>query len=69
VLEHGLEAVFMAMIIARSGLSTGGVYRYFSGKDEIMSAAVAARTAGLAQVLAPILTNPTRRPCRTSSGK
>jgi AcrR family transcriptional regulator len=58
VLEHGLEAVSMEMIIARSGLSTGAVYRYFSGKDEIMSAAVAAGTAGLRQVLAPILTNP-----------
>ena len=27
--EHGLEAVSMEMIIARSGLSTGAVYGYF----------------------------------------
>jgi AcrR family transcriptional regulator len=31
--EHGLEAVSMEMIIARSGLSTGAVYGYFKGKD------------------------------------
>jgi len=29
----------MEMIIARSGLSTGAVYRYFKGKDEIIEAA------------------------------
>ena len=40
VQEHGLEAVSMEMIIAKSGLSTGAVYRYFAGKDEIMTAAV-----------------------------
>jgi len=32
VQEHGLEAVTMEMIIARSGLSTGAVYRYFKGR-------------------------------------
>ena len=31
------------MIIARSGLSIGAVYRYFKGKDELIRAAV--RTA------------------------
>jgi AcrR family transcriptional regulator len=41
-----------------NGLSTGAVYRYFTGKDEIMSAAVAAGTAGLAQAIAPILADP-----------
>lgn len=40
VLEHGLEAVSMEAIIARSGLSTGAVYRYFKGKEEIIAAAV-----------------------------
>jgi AcrR family transcriptional regulator len=39
VLEHGLEAVSIEMIIARSGLSTGAVYRYFKGKDQILGAA------------------------------
>jgi AcrR family transcriptional regulator len=58
VQEHGLEAVSMEMIIARSGLSTGAVYRYFKGKDDIMTAAVASGTAGLAQALAPVLANP-----------
>src|SRR5215471_8286042 len=58
VQEHGLEAVSMEMIIARSGLSTGAVYRYFKGKDEIMSAAVVAGTAGLTQAIGPILAEP-----------
>jgi AcrR family transcriptional regulator len=31
--EHGLEAVSMEMIIARSGLSTGAVYGYFKGSS------------------------------------
>ena len=58
VQEHGLEAVSMEMIIARSGLSTGAVYRYFRGKDQIISAAVAGGTAGLARALAPVFANP-----------
>jgi AcrR family transcriptional regulator len=58
VLEHGLEAVSMEMIIARSGLSTGAVYRYFTGKDQIMNAAVLSGTAGLGEALAPVLASP-----------
>jgi len=56
--EHGLEAVSMEMIIARSGLSTGAVYGYFKGKDEIINAAVTEGTAELGTYLAPILTMP-----------
>src|ERR1700735_4656768 len=56
--EHGLEAVSMETIIARSGLSTGAVYGYFKGKDEIINAAIAEGTADLASQLAPILGNP-----------
>jgi TetR/AcrR family transcriptional regulator, transcriptional repressor of aconitase len=55
LLEHGLEAVSMEMIIARSGLSTGAVYRYFKGKDEIIRAAVAATTREIGAAVAPIL--------------
>jgi AcrR family transcriptional regulator len=40
VIEYGLEAVSMEMIVSRSGLSTGAVYRYFKGKDEIIGATV-----------------------------
>jgi len=58
VQERGLEAVSMEMIIARSGLSTGAVYRYFKGKDEVMSAAVAVGLDGLSQALAPVLAAP-----------
>jgi AcrR family transcriptional regulator len=53
--EHGLEAVSMEMIIARSGLSTGAVYGYFKGKDEIINAAVTEGTAELGRYLVPVL--------------
>src|SRR6202453_3936843 len=56
--EHGLEAVSMEMIIARSGLSTGAVYGYFKGKDQIINAAITDGTAAMADDLAPVLTNP-----------
>src|ERR1700734_3644924 len=56
--EHGLEAVSMEMIIARSGLSTGAVYGYFKGKDQLISAVVAEGTAAMAENLAPVLKNP-----------
>jgi AcrR family transcriptional regulator len=60
--EHGLEAVSMEMIIARSGLSTGAVYGYFKGKDQIINAAVTEGAAALADDLVPILTNPAPPP-------
>jgi TetR/AcrR family transcriptional regulator, transcriptional repressor of aconitase len=56
--EHGLEAVSMEMIVARSGLSTGAVYGYFKGKDEIINAAVTDGTSAMGRQLAPILSNP-----------
>ena len=56
--EHGLEAVSMEMIIARSGLSTGAVYGYFKGKDQIINAAIRDGTAAMANDLEPVLTNP-----------
>src|ERR1700678_1755008 len=56
--EHGLEAVSMEMIIARSGLSTGAVYKHFRGKDQIISAMVTEGTAAMAEQLRPVITNP-----------
>ena len=56
--EHGLEAVSMEMIIARSGLSTGAVYGYFKGKDQIINAVISDGTAAMAEDLAPIFLNP-----------
>jgi TetR/AcrR family transcriptional regulator, transcriptional repressor of aconitase len=56
--EHGLEAVSMEMIIARSGLSTGAVYGYFKGKDQIINAVVTEGTAAMAEDLAPVLNSP-----------
>lgn len=58
VLEHGLEAVSMEMIIARSGLSTGAVYRYFKGKDEILAAAIVGAASEIGAVALPILASP-----------
>ena len=55
MLEHGLEAVSMEMIIARSGLSTGAVYRYFKGKDEIIEAAIVTAAREIGAAVAPIL--------------
>jgi AcrR family transcriptional regulator len=62
VQEHGLEGVSMEMIVARSGLSTGAVYRYFKGKDEIIGAGVVSGVGGLAAALAPIMTSPSPPP-------
>ncbi len=59
--EHGLQAVSMEMIIARSGLSTGAVYGYFKGKDEIINAAITEGTAQLGEIIVPILTAPEPR--------
>jgi TetR/AcrR family transcriptional regulator, transcriptional repressor of aconitase len=58
VLEHGLEAVSMEMIIARSGLSTGAVYRYFKGKDEIIGAAFTQAISEIGATAVPILAGP-----------
>lgn len=69
LLEHGLEAVSMEMIIARSGLSTGAVYRYFKGKDEIIRAAVAATTGEIGAAVAPILAGASSGPPAELVGK
>jgi AcrR family transcriptional regulator len=55
ILEQGLEAVSMETIIARSGLSTGAVYRYFKGKDDIIAASVVEATNNVGAVMVPIL--------------
>jgi TetR/AcrR family transcriptional regulator, transcriptional repressor of aconitase len=56
--QSGLEAVSMEMIVGRSGLSTGAVYGYFKGKDEIINAVVTEGMAELAEEVSPILANP-----------
>lgn len=45
----------MEMIIAESGVSTGGVYRQFRGKDEIIAAAVTSGTVALLGAVLPIV--------------
>ncbi|GAA4391087.1 TetR/AcrR family transcriptional regulator [Tsukamurella soli] len=54
--EYGLEAVSMEMIVARTGMSTGAVYRYFAGKEDIIRAAVIDGTTGAIDAIEPILT-------------
>jgi AcrR family transcriptional regulator len=56
--EHGLEAVSMEMIIGRSGLSTGAVYGYFKGKDQIINAVITEGTAEMAEELESVIANP-----------
>jgi AcrR family transcriptional regulator len=68
LLEYGLEAVSMEMIITRSGLSTGAVYSYFKGKDEIISAVVTEGTAEIGRRLAPVLSNPNPPPLPEFAG-
>jgi TetR/AcrR family transcriptional regulator, transcriptional repressor of aconitase len=63
--RHGLEAVTIQVIIAESGLSTGTVYKYFRGKDDILRAAVMSSLDDLLQVLQPVLD---RRPTPTPVG-
>jgi TetR/AcrR family transcriptional regulator, transcriptional repressor of aconitase len=67
--RHGLEAVTMEVIIAESGLSTGTVYKYFRGKDDILRAAVLSSLDELLQVLQPVLDrSPTPAPERLIAG-
>jgi len=61
LLEHGLEKVSMEMIIARSGLSTGAVYRYFKGKDQILEAAITATASEIGAGAGPVLADPKSR--------
>jgi TetR/AcrR family transcriptional regulator, transcriptional repressor of aconitase len=66
--RHGLEAVTMEVIVAGSGLSTGTVYKYFRGKDDILQAAVLSSLDELLQVLQPVLDRtPTPSPQRLVS--
>jgi TetR/AcrR family transcriptional regulator, transcriptional repressor of aconitase len=69
ILDHGLEAVSMEMIIARSGMSTGAVYRYFKGKDQIIAAAVTDAMAGIGATVSSILAQPNPGPPGQLIGK
>lgn len=53
--RQGIHATAMSEIIGESGLSAGAVYAYFSGKEELIAAAVTTSLAGLKERLAPIL--------------
>jgi AcrR family transcriptional regulator len=52
--RSGLQAVTMQGIIDASGMSTGSVYGYFRGKDDIVIAAVAASLEDLGRIADPL---------------
>lgn len=54
IVRSGLQAVTMQGIIDESGMSTGSVYSYFRGKDDIVIAAFAASLEDLRRVAEPL---------------
>lgn len=38
VVEHGYDAVSTGQVLERAGVSRGGLYHHFNGKDELMAA-------------------------------
>lgn len=58
--RQGVQATTMEQIIAESGLSASAMYRYFSGKDDIIVAAVTDSLGRLAALLQPLLESPER---------
>lgn len=54
-LRKGVNGTSMDDILCESGLSSGAVYRYYKGKDEIILAAISTYMAQLGSLLAPLL--------------
>jgi AcrR family transcriptional regulator len=42
VVEHGYDAVSTGQVLERAGVSRGGLYHHFNGKDELMAAVLEA---------------------------
>jgi AcrR family transcriptional regulator len=42
VVEHGYDGVSTAQVLARAGVSRGGLYHHFDGKDELLAAVLEA---------------------------
>jgi AcrR family transcriptional regulator len=49
--SHGFARTSMADIVAESGLSTGAIYRYFTSKDDIVTAVCERASAAFPQAL------------------
>lgn len=60
--KQGLHATTMSDIIAASGLSAGAVYSYFSGKEDLILAAVTTSLGGLRALVEPSLRAPSPPP-------
>lgn len=57
-LEHGYEQTSLQMIIEKSGISKGGLYHYFSSKEEILEETIKEEFASLFKDLAIIFQDP-----------
>jgi TetR/AcrR family transcriptional regulator, transcriptional repressor of aconitase len=51
--SHGFARTSMTDLVEASGLSVGAIYRYFSGKDEIVAAICEETTSGFPSDLTP----------------
>ncbi|MGC9220802.1 MAG: TetR/AcrR family transcriptional regulator [Solirubrobacteraceae bacterium] len=58
-MRNGFHGTSMHDVIAESGLSTGAVYRYFSGKDELITAIASEGVNALAAAIEPVLAKET----------
>ena len=54
--EFGFRATQMRAVAERAGLSTGALYRYFPGKEELFEAVIARARPGEARMMSELLT-------------
>src|SRR5271166_5384302 len=52
VIEHGYDAVSTGQVLQLAGVSRGGLYHHFSGKQELMAAVLEAVESDFAERLA-----------------
>jgi AcrR family transcriptional regulator len=52
VIEYGYDGVAIAQVLERAGVSRGGLYHHFDGKDELMAAVLEAVESDFAKRLA-----------------
>jgi len=53
--REGVQATTMEEIIAEAGLSASAMYRYFSGKEDIVVSAITTSLRGLSERLVPLI--------------
>jgi AcrR family transcriptional regulator len=55
VIEHGYDGVSTGQVLQRAGVSRGGLYHHFSGKQELMAAVLEAVEHDLTERLAAVV--------------